>query len=152
MYSLFRESFLNDNKWFVWQRLINSAITKIALTDPAEKPKKLYHAISHTNLRLTNLAGVRGYNSYDIAIPTFISTTPILEVARGYIGKDHCGTILSIDIENGMNNEQIGEHEEDSVKYPLKYFCADISWISKFHDECEYLMHPAFLDTIKIAN
>ena len=66
MYSMFREGFLNDNKWFVWPRLLNSAITKIALTDPQEKPKTLYHAISHINFKLQNLHGQRNYDyTYD---------------------------------------------------------------------------------------
>ena len=38
------------------------------------------------------------------------------------------------------------------MKYPLKYFCADVSWISKFHNECEFLMPPAFIDTKKHEN
>lgn len=57
MYTRFREGFLNDSKWFVWPRLLNSAITKIALSDPQDKPKVLFYAISHINLKLNNLNG-----------------------------------------------------------------------------------------------
>lgn len=57
MYIRFRGAFLNDCKWLVWLRLLNSAITKIALTDPHKKPSKLYHAISHLNFSLGNLGG-----------------------------------------------------------------------------------------------
>jgi len=43
----------------------------------------------------------------------------------------------------------MGEDDQDVANIPLKYFCADVSWISKFHRECEFLMHPTFLDTKK---
>ena len=61
-YCQFREGFLNNNRWFVWPRLLNSAITKIALTDPQAKPRVLYHAIAHINLRLGYLKGQRNYD------------------------------------------------------------------------------------------
>jgi len=45
-----------------------------------------------------------------------------------------------------MGDENISIKLTDVTTYPLKYFCADVSWISKFHRECEFLMHPTFLD------
>ena len=74
-----------------------------------------------------------------------------MDVACGYIGKNNYGTILKIDIENGTNKDYMGDEEDDQLPslYPLKLFCADVSWISKFHNECEYLMPPTFLDTKK---
>lgn len=41
------------------------------------------------------------------------------------------------------------EDQEPATLYPLKLFCADVSWISKFSNEMEYLMPPTFLDTKK---
>ena len=113
----------------------------------------LYHAIAHINLRLGYLKGQRNYDQYDISFPSFISATPKIEVACGYIGHKNCGTIIKIDIENGTNKDQMGGDDELDVLpkfYPLSLFCADVSWISKFHNECEYLMPPTFLDYKKV--
>lgn len=75
----------------------------------------LYHAISHIGLKLENLKGQRNYDQYDISFPSFISATPKLDVACGYIGHNNFGTIIKIDVENGTNQDMMGGEDEPDI-------------------------------------
>lgn len=95
------------------------------------------------------MKGQRNYDQYDLSFPSFISATPLREVACGYVGSRNTGTVIVIDVEKGTNKDTMGGDEDLNIEpkiYPLSLFCADVSWISKFHNECEYLMPPAFMD------
>eukprot|EP00483_Globobulimina_turgida_P007308 UN07322 len=107
---------LYNDKWKWMEYCLDSAITKLHYKECGEY--KIY-----TGLRTTNLVRNRQSGTFK----TFVSASWKKDIAIDYMNND----------KKNNNGGMIIEMERD---FDGSIVCADVSWISKFADECEVLI------------
>ncbi|CAF3426128.1 unnamed protein product [Rotaria sp. Silwood2] len=117
----------HHQKWPIFGALLDSAIRLLDINDDSEnRPPIVYHGLKDIELdkSLFNNDGRKKSDKY-FKYGTFVSTSWDKEVAISFIGGKGCLLVINTDEQPGSNKKLVG---------------ADVSWISKFTMECEFLI------------
>ncbi|CAF1353953.1 unnamed protein product [Didymodactylos carnosus] len=119
-----------SQKWPVFGKVLNTAICCLNDSDNSYRPKTVYHGLQNIEIdpaTFNNHGPVPELaKHHHFRYGTFISTSWDKQVALSFRGDK--GSLLEIDTTDTL------------VNHTWKLIGADVSWISKFPIECEFLM------------
>ena len=135
------------DKWPVFSILLTQAILKLAIADKRPAPDLVWHGLSGIRMpkddelkKQEHLGGYSTMGELPFVYGTAVSTTFSKDVAMDFAGSG-IGTLLQVKLNLPPQNRegrQIGYWNRTTVG-SLGQISADVSWISKFPDECERL-------------
>ena len=112
-FETFKKKKKNYRQWRIFDYCLYSAIKKLSLKEYGEYP--LYSGLSKVKLNQKSVK--RGY------FPTYTSASWQKDVALAFMKNE--GMLIVID---------------KNIRQSVNFLCCDVSWISKFPDECEILI------------
>ena len=151
MYKNYRMSELRSefDTWPCFSQLLTQAILKLSAADKRPAPDMVWHGLSGismpTDKSLAEQEGIGGYGTQGqlpFVYGTAVSTTYSQQVALEFAGEGS-GSLLQIQLNlppgrDASHGTKRGYWNRTAV-CPLADISADVSWISKFPDECERL-------------
>ncbi|CAF1272912.1 unnamed protein product [Rotaria magnacalcarata] len=116
-------------KWPVFSNILDDAIRCLNEADKDRRPSRVYHGLKDIEVdpktfnNESRAALYQQHNKQHFKYGTFVSTSWDKEVSLSFMGNH--GSLLTIDLTNESNDKICG---------------ADVSWISKFPIESEFLI------------